>query len=826
MTFSTKPQILIVDDYPTNIKVLSDLLIEYGFEVLIARDGENALQKLQRISPDLILLDVLMPGIDGFETCRQLKSQSETRDIPVIFMTALADPVDKIKGLTLGAVDYITKPFQQEEVLARVNTHLKLRHLTRQLEQQNSRLQEEVRSRQIAESALRVSEEKFSKAFRSNPGPMMILTLDEGRVIEINQNFCKILGYPPEQILGRTLSELHLWVHQEDCDRCLATLRDSGTIYRQEYQFYTLAGEIRSLLISAEVIQVRDGLCILAMALDITDCKQAAAELKQAKAAAELANQAKSQFLANISHELRTPLSTILGYTQLMGRDGALNPEQQAHLNIIGRSSEHLLTLINDVLEMTKIESGQLSLNPTDFNLHSLLDALVDMLQPKVQAKGLQLTIERTPDVPTYIRTDATKLRQVLLNLVGNGIKFTEMGQVSLRVALGHPQSGGTAQQPPPSPGEAAPAAAQLSLSFAVVDTGPGIADNEIATLFDPFIQTESGRRSQEGTGLGLPISQRFVELLGGSIEVRSAVGFGSTFSFEIPVERVAAPPSPEAKLPQRVIGLAPGQPSYRLLVAEDQPANRQLLVKLLTAVGFEVRQAENGADAIAQAQSWQPHLIWMDVRMPVIDGYQATQQIKQQATAGSVPKIIALTANAFEEERPAALAAGCDDFLRKPIQEESLFNKMAEHLGIQYVYQASIAAPTLKIPATTSTFSINAASRAELWQLVNGDRDFLADYLNLHLEQMPQLMQDLRAAIAQQNAKALSLSAHTLKGMGLTFGASQFANHCLSIERAAKDGDTAIAPDQLQQLEADLAEVVAAIRVELEGLGAGAVEN
>jgi DNA-binding response OmpR family regulator len=196
-----KAQLLIVDDYPTNIKVLSDLLIEYGFEVLIARDGENALQKLERISPDLILLDILMPGMDGFETCRRLKDQASTQDIPVIFMTALSDPVDKIKGLTMGAVDYITKPFQQEEVLARVNTHLKIRQLTKCLADQNAQLKQEARSRRLAESALRRSEEKFATAFRSNPGLMMILTLEDGRFLDVNQTFCQVLGYPPEVVL-------------------------------------------------------------------------------------------------------------------------------------------------------------------------------------------------------------------------------------------------------------------------------------------------------------------------------------------------------------------------------------------------------------------------------------------------------------------------------------------------------------------------------------------------------------------------------------------------------------------------------------------------
>lgn len=663
---SSKAQILIVDDYPTNIKVLSDLLIDYGFEVLIARDGENALQKLQRITPDLILLDVLMPGIDGFETCQRLKSQESTQNIPVIFMTALADPVDKIKGLTLGAVDYITKPFQQEEVLARINTHLKLRSLAKQLEEQNAQLQEEARSRQLAESALRISEEKFAKAFRSNPGPMMILTLDEGKFLEINQNFCRILGYPPEAVLGKPLNELNLSVNQEECDRFFATLREKRLVHHQEWQFYTQSGEIRFLLVSAELITVRDTPCVLAMMLDITDCKQAAWDLQQAKASADLANQAKSQFLAHISHELRTPLSTILGYAQLMARTPPLSPEQQEYLNIINRSSEHLLTLINDVLEMTKIESGKLTLNETPLPLSALLTTLEGMFEPQVRNKALGFEIEVAPEVPSYLQIDEIKLRQILINLLSNAVKFTERGQVTLRVST-------------------LPNSHPLRLVFEVEDTGPGIAPEEMEGLFDPFIQTEVGRRSQGGTGLGLPISQRFAQLMGGEISVRSQVGQGSVFHFEVPVTPVDATELASPQPRRQVTGLTPGQPTYRILVVEDQAANRQLLVKQLTTVGFEVRSVVNGEEAIAQFQTWHPDLIWMDVRMPGIDGYEVTQRIRTlesiptpaDAPPSSPPpaptKIIALTANAFEEERMAALAAGCDDFVRKPIQEEIL---------------------------------------------------------------------------------------------------------------------------------------------------------
>ncbi|HEY9877994.1 MAG TPA: response regulator [Leptolyngbyaceae cyanobacterium] len=810
MTVQRKTQVLIVDDYPTNIKVLSDLLIEYGFEVLIARDGENALQKLHRISPDLILLDVLMPGIDGFETCRRLKAQESTRDIPVIFMTALADPVDKIKGLTLGAVDYITKPFQQEEVLARVNAHLKLRYLTKQLEEQNARLQEEARSRQIAESALRFSEEKFAKAFRSNPGPMLILTLEEGRFIDVNQNFCKILGCPPEVVLGKTLDELPLYMNQEERDRFRTTLHTEGVVHNQECQVHTHSGELRNLLVSAEVVQVRGLDCILAMALDVTACKQATAELQQAKAKADLANRAKSQFLANISHELRSPLNTILGYTQLIGRDPALTSEQQEHLSIINRSSDHLLTLINDVLEMAKIEAGQLTLHKTAFDINHLLGVLHDMLAPRVRTKAVQFKVDCDPEVPPYLWADATKLRQVLINIVGNSLKFTQQGQVKLHVSLGKFEEAST----------------RVSLHFAVEDTGPGIAPEEIGALFDPFTQTETGRQLQEGTGLGLPISQQFVQLMGGNITVQSQVGVGSFFSFEIPVELADAAQVDASQPRQRVVGLVEGQPSYRILVVDDQVTNRQFLVKLLASIGFEVKSAANGEDAIAQVQQWQPHLIWLDMRMPGMDGCAVTRQIRQLKNYSTIPKIIALTANAFEEDRLAALAAGCDDFVRKPIREELLFEKMSEHLGVTYVFQGLASRPPaseVEKPQNRSLgkvpFVLEQTTLDELWDLADGDEAFLADYLNSHLEQLPQLMQSVQTAIEQQNPQALSLAAHTLKGMGMTFGAQQFISLSLTIEQAAKAGITTVSPTQLQAFEIELNRLMTAIKREREKL-------
>lgn len=280
--------------------------------------------------------------------------------------------------------------------------------------------------------------------------------------------------------------------------------------------------------------------------------------------------------------------------------------------------------------------------------------------------------------MPQSVQTDESKLRQVLINLLGNSIKFTTQGSVWLRVrqAQSHPATEPSLLN-------------SVHLQFEVEDTGPGIAPIELEQLFNPFVQTESGRKSQEGSGLGLPISQKFVQLMGGTIAVNSTLGQGSLFQFIIQIKAANPLYLPRQRSSQRAIGLAPNQPHYRILVVEDHPANRELLVKLLATIGFEVQQAEHGQAALTIWEHWQPHLIWMDLRMPVMDGYEASQQIKYRAaTAQTHPIIIALTANAFEEERSAALAVGCDDFVRKPLQEQVIFDKMAEYLGVRYVYE------------------------------------------------------------------------------------------------------------------------------------------
>jgi two-component system sensor histidine kinase/response regulator len=409
----------------------------------------------------------------------------------------------------------------------------------------------------------------------------------------------------------------------------------------------------------------------------LAQSKQQSIELEKARDTAEKANRAKSEFLANMSHELRTPLNAILGFTQVMTRDLSLNPDHQNYLSIINNSGQHLLKLINDVLEMSKIEAGYIELNTVSFDLYRLLTDLEELFRLRASAKQLTFTIEIDPTVPQYITTDENKLRQVLINLLSNAIKFTQVGSVQLQV-----------QSEPPNEALSAPSLQNpMVLYFNVTDTGPGIAQHELDRLFRPFEQTAIGQQVHGGTGLGLAISSKFIQLMEGNIKVCSQVGRGTSFQFTIQVW-----PSNSASIPERpthktVIGLAAVTSQYRLLIAEDQWENRQFLAKLLTMVGFIVQEAENGQEAIRIWQEWKPDVILMDMQMPLMNGYQATQQIKS-TIEGQSTVIIATTSSAFEENRMAILSAGCDDFIRKPIQQDVLFSKLAEHLKIEYIYQ------------------------------------------------------------------------------------------------------------------------------------------
>ncbi|WP_017305294.1 PAS domain S-box protein [Spirulina subsalsa] len=623
------------------------------------------------------------------------------------------------------------------------------KHQRAKLDRQNQQLQQQIKQRRQMEAELRHSERQLRAITASVPG-MVFEAISQGSEHHqwtfISDGVQELYGITPQEALETSA----LWerIAPEDRETLLNAIAYSQN-HLTPYDLFTRiyphhGGEkwVRSL---AQPKQLPNGSILwTGVQVDVTESKQQELALIQAREAADTANRAKSAFLANMSHELRTPLNAILGFTQLLSRISQLKPEQQEYLSIINRSGEHLLTLINDVLEMSKIEAGRVMFHEDHFDLYRLLDSLEDLMQIKAQTKGLQLQFQRDDNLPQYIHTDESKLRQVLLNLLSNGLKFTESGQVALTTTR-------LTNHPP-------------ILKFTVQDTGLGISPEELTLLFSPFGQTESGRKSQQGTGLGLAISRQFVQLLGGELTVQSQLGQGSTFSFQIPVRLGSPLPSPSSNPPRQVIHLAPQQPPYRILVVEDRLESRQLLVTLLQKLGFQLQAAENGQEAIHCWQTWHPHLIWMDIRMPILDGLEATKQIRRlEENHPHHTVIIAVTASAFEEQRAEVLAAGCDDFVRKPFQESMLLDKMAQYLGVQYIYASSEEVTQITNPRAGASVPTLETIQADLLTL---DRAWVEE---LHLAAMQCSVEQLLPILAKLSPTYYNL-AEGLKQWGNNF--------------------------------------------------------
>lgn len=429
----------------------------------------------------------------------------------------------------------------------------------------------------------------------------------------------------------------------------------------------------RIYLIKAYPYEEADGSSlVLSLGLDITEQKQVEKE-RIARRAAEEANQAKSMFLSNMSHEIRTPMNSILGFAHILEQDPSLTSKQMEQVRTISRSSRHLLDLINNVLDISKIEAGRFDLQPSVFSIKRLFEDLEMMFRSRADAKKLRLIMGRDKSLPPYVLGDESKLRQVLINLMGNAVKFTERGGVSVRVRSE------AVEKQPVGKGQT------FRLTVEVEDSGPGIPEADLEGIFETFGQAEAGIQTG-GTGLGLAISRKLVEMMGGSLVVESEMGKGSCFRFDVLLESAEAVPELEKSESRRIVALEPGTGPWRILVVDDIASNRDLVRELLQPLGFEIREAENGVEALDTFHEWAPHAVLMDMRMPVMDGYEATRHIKAHE-AGHATPVIAVTASAFKDSEEEVEATGVSAYLRKPFRPEELFDVLSRCLDLRYVY-------------------------------------------------------------------------------------------------------------------------------------------
>jgi len=564
----------------------------------------------------------------------------------------------------------------------------------------------------------------------------------------VNPVFATMLGYSIKEMMRLRPVDL-IAPHDREFATTQITDRLSGVLAPGHYEMsaVTKDGENKDIDMLAGLIEYKGRPAMLCTIVDITERKRKDADLQRyrehleelvqqrtedlvhARNAAEAANLAKSTFLANMSHELRTPLNAVLGFSSLMRADIGLTEKQYKTLDIINRSGEHLLELINDILDVARIESGKMSLTLEPCDLGEMIRDITDMIRPRAEEKGLTLHFDQTSEFPRFVRIDSGKLRQVLINLVINAVKYTDRGNVTFRVDSVR-QSHSTHM-----------------LTFDVHDTGPGISAEDQQRIFEPFEQVLASH-ARKGSGLGLTITRQYVELMGGTITLDSRLGEGSSFRVMLPAEIASEEEVASISLPHgRVIGVAPGQSEYRILIVEDDQVNSLLLSRLIEAAGLSSRTVVNGEEAVKVFAEWQPQIIWMDRQMPLMDGLAATRIIRSM-DGGKDVTIIGLTASAFADQRQESLDSGMDDFVRKPYRATEIYDCLERHLGVKFVYDAMSDPPTLEHAALpTALAELSPELREQLLTAILGlDADEIASTIEAISDASPQIGLQLSA--------------------------------------------------------------------------------
>lgn len=786
-----RPRLLVVDDQPINIQVLHQIF-SVDHQVLMATNGGDALQLCRERLPDLVLLDAVMPGMDGFEVCARLKADPMTRDIPVIFVTAQNDASQETRALDLGAADFILQPVNPTVVRARVRTHLGMARF----------------------SAL------LNGTLEASADGILVTDL-EGGISHMNGNFVRMWGLPPELTGEKSCARINEFMLAQlpnastplsaavnllpasDGRGNLETLALSGDRF---FEFHLTPLQLHGRL-SGHVYSFRDVTERQSAARELTQLNETlesrilerTRELQLAMQQADAASQAKSEFLSNMSHEIRTPMNSVLGMAHL-ALESAVDPRQRDFLQKIHASGQHLLGIVTGVLDFSKIEAGKLDLETLDFELPALLDGLSSQMSLAARDRGLRLVFQTDRRLPKQLRGDATRVRQILLNFISNAIKFSEQGEVIIRTTVEPLADGGAGVNPTP----------ELTVRFEVQDRGIGMTEEQAAELFQSFHQLEaSTTRHYGGTGLGLAISKRLAAIMGGAVGVQSQCGRGSTFWFTAPFAP-AAPPvaADEAASAARPASVLTGVHASmirgaRILLAEDNLMNQLVATGLLELVGATVCIANNGQEAIDQLLLQPFDCVLMDVQMPLVDGLQATRRIRAHPQLAHTT-VLAITANARSDDRERCLAAGMDDFITKPLIPEQLYATLAHWLTERGRPHGRHRAPVATSSSSHSSSALGAAASgvagaqreggplvdlAVLSGSVGGDAQRLHRYARLFVETLPDNLSELDAALARGELSTLASVGHRLKSSAQMMGAHRLALMCESLEQAGSSG-------------------------------------
>jgi PAS domain S-box-containing protein len=685
---------------------------------LIARARELSTELATKITPGFeALVFKASRGIEDIYELTYIRKDG-SRFPAVVSVTALRDAQDAIIGYLLIGTD---------------NTARKL------VEAEQEKLDQRLRDQQFYTRSL--IESNIDALMTTNPA---------GIITDVNKQMEALTGCTRDELIGAPFKSYFTDSARAEAAIKLVLSKKKVT----DYELTACARDGKLTVVSYNATTFYDRGRVLqgvfAAARDVTERKRVEAELQQAKAMAETASQTKSDFLASMSHEIRTPLNAIIGIADLLAKT-PLSAEQNKYVQIFRRAGDNLLNLINDILDLSKVEASQLELERTGFSLTDLLEKVREMVGVRAQEKGLALVFEVAPDVPGDLIGDPTRLRQVLLNLLGNAIKFTESGEVALRVT---------------ADADCAP----IGLRFTISDTGIGIPDEKLGTVFERFTQADSSTtRRYGGSGLGLTISKRLVELMGGSIRVESGVGKGSVFSFTVPFEIWAGATRAAAPIGT---GDAPALPALHILLVEDSTDNRTITVAYLQHTPYSVDIAENGAVAYAKFTAGHYDLVLMDRQMPVMDGLTATRLIREweRANHRSPTPIIALTASALKGDQEKSLAAGCTAYLTKPIKQEVLLQAIREH-------SPATPAPSQDEGGRTDTILVSASPQ-------------FADLIPGFLKNRRNDVVAMLDALDRGDFETVERLGHGMRGAGGSWGFDAVTDIGAALEQAAADAD------------------------------------